>query len=1162
MRQITQRVIFLLLLSLIVSGGWAVVSEYSFTSALATFTEISGGTVLGSAINDNEVFNAIPLGFTFTYNDSAYTDISVATNGFLAMGPVVVTSNQPISFASSTNNVVAAIGRDIKSRDTGVLMYLLSGTAPNRVFTVQWKNYRRVSTSTVDDDLTFQIQLQENGNKVLFVYGPFIAVTHLASQAVQVGLRGDSNADFNNRATTTDWSATTAGTANNNFCTLSSTVFPANGLTFEFAPPAAGEPPLAATDPNPANNAINVPIGANLSWVSGGGVVDGYKVYLGTDNPPTNIVNGTIQTAATYNPADFTYSTTYYWKIVPFNTYGDALNCPVWTFATLADPTVSTFPYNQNFDAAAPPALPLGWTTINANADAYTWETYAGTAQSQPNSARIRFNSNLAMNDWLVMPPMQLTQDVYYKVRFYYRGGSAQAAEKLALYWGTAPTAAAMTNQIFVNENISNVTYAVGEGVMQAPASGIYHFGFKGYSPADLFYIYLDTVNFNVWVEILNPPTNLTATVNDLDVHLAWSAPAQARALLGYKVYRNDVVIATLDNPDSLSYDDIGLTSGLYSYGVTAVYTSGESVPAGPVLADVDPVLLPPINLTANAVDRDVTLNWNNPEGDWITWCNMNLGNSVGTNSAVVFDVAHRWPQSDLAPYAGRSISRIEFVPAFANCVYTIKIWTGGSATDAGTLVHSQVVPSIVLNEWNKVFLNAIIPIPTTGDLYYGYEINTTGGTPAGADDGPPIEGKGNMMYFGGAWTTLSVVAPTLTYNWNIRAFAQFDAPTDAPVPLQLTDHVNYNLDPQRLTLGNFTPAENDRNVTGYKVYRNGTLIATLNDEEIITYFDEGLPNATYTYGVTSVTPTGESLPATVEAIVDFQLAPIILEDGFETYPDFATAFEPWSVRDIDLQTTYGFTDVTFPGSGEPMAFMVFNPSATTPPVTSVAPHTGSKMAACFGATTPPNNDYMITPRIHLGTGSAIKFHAKSQTADYGLERFRIGISTLPMIIPAGFTYVTGAGYIEAPVEWHEYVYDLSNWDGQNVFIAIRCVSDDAFVFYVDDFSVHSDGGYVTNDDEIIPPLQNALSGNYPNPFNPETTIRFSTAAKGPVSIDIYNVKGQLVRKLVNEEKTAGSHSVVFDGRDNNGRSIASGVYYYRMQAGKFSSTRKMILMK
>jgi hypothetical protein len=1150
-----------LLLTLAAISTWATVSEYSFSSGPETFTEITGGTVLGTVANDNESFNAIPLGFTFTYNGMDYTEVSIQTNAFLAMGPVVLTSNTAISGATGTNNVVAAMNRDIKSRDNGELMYLMNGAAPNRVFTVQWKHYRRVPTSTANDDLTFQIQLLESGNHVKFVYGPVTAVTAAAAASVQVGLRGDSNADFNNRTTSTDWSATTAGTANNNFCTLSATVFPTNGLTFTFTPPTA-DPPLPAQNPVPANNAVNVAITAHLSWVSGGGVVDGYKVYLGTDNPPTNIVNGTIQTGLTYDPPDFTYSTGYYWKIVPFNTFGDALDCPVWQFTTMADPTVTTFPYNQSFDAVTPPALPLGWTTINANNDAYTWESYAGNYQSQPNSVRIRYNSNLAMNDWLLLPPLQLTQNTNYKIKFYYRATSVDYPERLALYWGMAPTPDSLTHQLFVNDNITQITYQMEEVILTPDTSGIYYLGFKGFSEADQFYLYLDTVSVTVWVELLNPPTNLTATVDGFDVHLNWAAPAPSRALLGYKVYRNGSLIDTVDYPDTLHYTDMGLTSGMYSYAVTALYTSGESVPTAPVLVEVDPTILPPDNLTATVLDRDVELNWTNPEGDWFTWSNMDLGNSVGTNAAAVFDVAHRWPQEDLTPYAGRNLTRIEFVPTFGSCVYTLKVWTGGSSTNAGTLVHSQVVPTFVLNEWNTVFLTAIIPIPSTGDLYYGYEANTTGGTPAGADSGPPIEGKGNMMYFGGVWTTLTAIAPTLTYNWNIRAFAQFANPASINAPEPVVSLTDYHLDTQNLTLGRFEPNPGERNVTGYKVYRNSALIATLNDEEIFTYLDAGLPNATYTYEVTSVSPNGESVPSTVTAVVDFQLSPQFFGDGFEDHPDFATTFAPWTLRDVDMSPTYGITDVTFPGSGEAMAYIIFNPSATTPPLTDVATHDGAKMAACFAATNPPNNDWIVTPRVHLGTNSSIKFFARSHTDDYGLERFRLGVSTLPAIIPAGFTYVTGPDYIEAPVTWHEYVYDLSNWDNQLVFIGIRCVSDDAFVFYLDDITLHSEGGSVANDDGTAPPLRNELLGNYPNPFNPETTIRFSTAGSGPVAIDVYNLRGQLVRNLLQEEKAAGLHSVVFDGKDNDGRAVSSGIYYYRMHAGKYSSTRKMILLK
>jgi hypothetical protein len=147
------------------------------------------------------------------------------------------------------------------------------------------------------------------------------------------------------------------------------------------------------------------------------------------------------------------------------------------------------------------------------------------------------------------------------------------------------------------------------------------------------------------------------------------------------------------------------------------------------------------------------------------------------------------------------------------------------------------------------------------------------------------------------------------------------------------------------------------------------------------------------------------------------------------------------------------------------------------------------------------------------------------------------------------------------PGNWTEYIYDLSEYDTQSVFIGIQCVSDDAFIFMLDNVGVYSDGGS-PNDENTIPVVKTELKGNYPNPFNPETTIRFSVKEAGPVSVEIYNLKGQLVKRLVNEEKTAGEHSVVWNGTDNNNRPVSSGVYFYRMNAGKYSSSKKMIMMK
>lgn len=1465
------KLLLLLILSVMALSAYATVSEYTFASTAGTFTEITGGTIHGTNANDNECFLAIPIGFSFIYNGVAYNNVSIAANGFLAMGDVVATSNVAISAATGTNNVVAALNRDIKSRDTGTLMTLSSGSAPFRVFTVQWLHYRRVPTTTANDDFSFQIQLLEDGNKVKFVYGPFTAITAPTAAAIQVGLRGDSNADFNNRTTTTDWSATSAGTANNATCTLSATVFPANGLTYTFTPVTQGEVPQPAQNPSPANNALNVAIAHNLSWTAGGGVTDGYKVYLGTDNPPTNIVNGTTQTATTYDPADFAFNTQYFWKIVPFNQYGDALNCPVWSFTTHPDPTVTTYPYLQNFDSVTPPNLPVGWTTINANNDAYTWESYAGNPESTPNSMRVRYNTSLAMDDWLVSPPLQLTQNMFYKVKFYYRANSATYSEALSVMWGNAPTAAGMTTQLFQNLNINNVTYTMVEAIIQPTTTGVYYVGFHGQSPANQFYLFMDTFSVSLVSDSMNPPTNLTATVAGNDVHLAWNAPA-TRDLLGYKVYRNNAMIANvtgagtlvyddmdlapatyayhvsavytagesvptadvsatvaqLDPPTNLtatvqngnnvhltwqapggtqpeaftdgfetyadfattfapwtnvdvdasatytmtgttwpgsaspmafmvfnpaattpaittftahtgakmavaiasttppnndwmispqiminagdevsfwarsltaqyglerfkvgisttnttpssftiisgasyiqapitwteysyslsayagqnvyigiqcvsndawffmvddfyvgaptargefpyvavsdnapaktigtptpgiqspleptreltgfkvyrdatlihtitsattvSYDDLALPVGNYSYTVTAVYSDGESAPAGPATVTILQ-LNPPTNLTADVVGNDVTLNWVSPEappaGTWLTWSQDVLGNSVGTNSAANFDVAHRWPVADLTQYVGSSITQVKFVPAEAACTYTIKVWRGGSATNAGTLVTSQLVANPTIDDWNTVTLNTPVTINANQELWIGYNCNATAGYPAGCDNGPQIDGKGNMIYFNNAWSELDALSATLTYNWTIKGFAAAPGAAKAVELAPLADNTNYsrNLDNASLAVMHKNVTRTERTIAGFKVYRDGVLQSTITDPLITTYSDMDLPNATYLYGVSAVYNNGESQPTTLSVTVNQQLAPAFFTDDFESYPDFSLTFAPWTLLDVDQSATYGIDGVTFANSESPMAYMIFNPSATVPPITSVAPHAGAKMAASFASTTPPNNDWMVTNRVHLGTNSAIRFYARSHTAQYGLERFRVGVSTLPSIVPQGFQYISGTNYLEAPTTWTEYLYDLAAYDNQNVYIGIRCVSNDAFIFYVDDFTIHSNGGSGT-DDPFTPVAATELKGNYPNPFNPETTISYSVKEMTPVNIEIYNLKGQKVKTLLSETKAAGNYNVVWNGTDNNNRPVSSGVYFFKMNAGKYSSTKKMIMMK
>jgi len=93
--------------------------------------------------------------------------------------------------------------------------------------------------------------------------------------------------------------------------------------------------------------------------------------------------------------------------------------------------------------------------------------------------------------------------------------------------------------------------------------------------------------------------------------------------------------------------------------------------------------------------------------------------------------------------------------------------------------------------------------------------------------------------------------------------------------------------------------------------------------------------------------------------------------------------------------------------------------------------------------------------------------------------------------------------------------------------------------------------------DDNTSPASFALLQNYPNPFNPSTLIKFDVAVTGPTTLVVYNVLGQESATLVNEELNAGGYGVTFDARG-----LASGVYYYRLQSGAFSETRRMLLMK
>lgn len=138
----------------------------------------------------------------------------------------------------------------------------------------------------------------------------------------------------------------------------------------------------------------------------------------------------------------------------------------------------------------------------------------------------------------------------------------------------------------------------------------------------------------------------------------------------------------------------------------------------------------------------------------------------------------------------------------------------------------------------------------------------------------------------------------------------------------------------------------------------------------------------------------------------------------------------------------------------------------------------------------------------------------------------------------------------------------------EKVWIRFHFISDDETTFLgvlIDDIEIYPEGPTDIAQDESNKPIPSEweMSQNYPNPFNLNTKIEYSVPEPGEVKIIIYNINGEAVRNLLNAHINVGSHFINWDGRDNNGNIVGSGIYLYQIQTeGSFSAIKKMILLK
>ncbi len=356
--------------------------------------------------------------------------------------------------------------------------------------------------------------------------------------------------------------------------------------------------------------------------------------------------------------------------------------------------------------------------------------------------------------------------------------------------------------------------------------------------------------------------------------------------------------------------------------------------------------------------------------------------------------------------------------------------------------------------------------------------------------------------------------------------------------------------------------------VTGYEIYRNGELIATV-DRGVTTYVDVTAENnVTYTYLVKAVDGTFavESLTNVAIAVDNTLLA------------DFSSNLKVWTEDFAMFVNNFGLgeADVEF----DPVFDLDGNGKVWTEDFTIFVGQFGQTAGAAKAIASAEGLNTGASAALDISReGAAITIDVSAQglseLASYGLkvsfdpealqflgasEGNLLRNNSLFVAIP------TGAGEVWVLNGQPEAVSATSGLLSQLHFKALNdqaigsAIRVDALELFDSDARLNS---IATQGLEVtVAPEKFALLQNYPNPGNPSTVISYTLARDSKVNLTIYNTLGQTVKTLVDGYQAANIYKVVWDGRDDSGKEVASGVYFYRLVAGDFSATKRLIVLK
>ncbi|MCB5287590.1 MAG: choice-of-anchor J domain-containing protein, partial [Candidatus Cloacimonetes bacterium] len=427
-----------------------------------------------------------------------------------------------------------------------------------------------------------------------------------------------------------------------------------------FGPEITPEAPGPVTLTAPADLATGVSNYPTFTWTAptSGGIPTAYKVYCGAANPPTTLL-GTATTLSYTPTAALPYNTTLYWMVVATNGTGDATGSPVRSFTTMADPTISSFPFVEGFETG----------NTNASTAINQWMQVTGPEYTAKywtaNNNQTTYNRTPRNGTWnaflgysgqsCLIRPIQLTAGTNYFIELYARQNTTDPTDaNIQVKYGTQATLAVLTETIIPQTNVSDGEYQRFYGVFTPTSTGVYYIGIQGWmsNATASWYVSLDDITIDVAPAVIAPSALTNTNIDGDSADLGWTennTPAAAAwkikyGPVGFDVDTQGTLINTVaSNPYPLT----GLSSSTsYDWYVLSVTGAGSSTWAGPATfrtAQI-PATLP------------LTEGWESGQGSWA------FENGTETNA---------WYVGTVDPFAGTASAYVSNDNGVSNA-YTI----------------------------------------------------------------------------------------------------------------------------------------------------------------------------------------------------------------------------------------------------------------------------------------------------------------------------------------------------------------------------------------------------------------------------------------------------------------------------------------------------------